>query len=119
MQKKAKIFVCLKNTYTFILTNEFLIKLQTMKTQNEILLDLAQSQSNLHYMQLLLTNLTINDVSIMFFTRDTSGTRQFHTLRQENFEMRLSYELTQLLNANVELLEQKINDLKTHLKFAK
>ena len=83
-------------------------------TSNDLLLTMADIEQKISHMKVIISQLSLSDISIMFFTRSKSGDRMYHCLRQDNFEFNLELELTKLLWENYEQLNDRLAETKEH-----
>jgi hypothetical protein len=84
------------------------------KTESDLQIDIAKCDQSISHTKVILSQVSINDCSLMFFTRDKFGQQTYHCLRQDHFEFPLSYEITKLLIENLEQLEEKKAELLNH-----
>ena len=83
-------------------------------TSNDLLLKMADIEKKISHMKVIISQLSISDISIWFFTRSKLGEKMYHCLRQEQFEFNLEVELTKLLMENYEQLNDLLAETKEH-----
>lgn len=83
-------------------------------TSNDLLLTMADIEKKISQMKIIMSQLSVSDISIMFFTRSKFGDRMYHCLRQDNFEFNLEVELTKLLMENWEQLNDRLAETKDY-----
>ena len=79
-----------------------------MKISHEYLMELAALDQKINYTMALLAAPKFKNISICFFTERNNGEPDYyHNLRQENFDFSLTFELTKMLNEQLDFLHFK------------